>query len=38
MGYTAAFREDLRTPGARILLTADPKLWGGSVELGREVV
>ncbi|MCK9869536.1 hypothetical protein MRI28_07690 [Nocardiopsis dassonvillei] len=21
-----------------MLLTADPKLWGGSVELGREVV
>ncbi|WP_159942087.1 type ISP restriction/modification enzyme [Nocardiopsis sp. FR6] len=37
-GYTAAFREELRTPGIRIPLTADPELWDRAVKIGREVV
>jgi hypothetical protein len=37
-GYTEAFREQLKTPGIRIPLTADPGLWAEAVELGAEVV
>lgn len=37
-GYTAAFGEDLQTPGIRVPLTADPGLWEEAVELGRQVV
>lgn len=37
-GYTATFREELRTPGVRIPLTADPALWSEAIELGSQVV
>lgn len=37
-GYTARFAEDLRTPGVRIPLTADPELWAQAVQLGRRVI
>ncbi|MCO5999828.1 type ISP restriction/modification enzyme [Actinoallomurus rhizosphaericola] len=36
--YTAAFREELRTPGVRVPLTADAELWEESVRLGRRVL
>ncbi len=37
-GYTARFTEELRTPGVRIPLTADPELWAQAVRLGRRVL
>ncbi|QUX24909.1 N-6 DNA methylase [Nocardiopsis sp. MT53] len=37
-GYTAAFAEELETPGIRIPLTATPGLWDEAVGLGRQVV
>ncbi|MEV0227969.1 type ISP restriction/modification enzyme [Nonomuraea sp. NPDC050786] len=37
-GYTSRFREDLRTPGVRIPLTADPELWEKAIRLGRRVL
>jgi hypothetical protein len=36
--FTARFAEDLRTPGIRIPLTADPGLWAEAVELGQRVI
>ncbi|MEV2267786.1 type ISP restriction/modification enzyme [Nonomuraea africana] len=36
--YTARFTEDLRTPGVRVPLTADPKLWAQAVRLGKRVI
>lgn len=37
-GYTARFQDDLSTPGLRIPLTADPKLFAEATELGRRVI
>lgn len=37
-GYTATFREELRTPGVRVPLTADAELWEEAVRLGRRVL
>ncbi|WP_433498127.1 type ISP restriction/modification enzyme [Sphaerimonospora sp. CA-214678] len=37
-GYTAHFAEDLRTPGVRVPLTADPELWAQAVRLGQRVI
>jgi predicted helicase len=36
--FTNRFIEDLRTPGIRVPLTADPALWAEAVELGRRVL
>ena len=36
--FTARFREDLRQPGLRVPLTADPALFDRAVDLGREVI
>lgn len=36
--YTARFQEDLKQPGLRIPLTADPGLFAEAVELGRRVI
>ena len=36
--YTARFKDDLSTPGLRIPLTADPKLFAEAAELGRGVI
>lgn len=37
-GYTARFAEDLRIPGVRVPLTADPELWERAVRLGKRVI
>ncbi|MEV5409494.1 type ISP restriction/modification enzyme [Thermopolyspora sp. NPDC052614] len=37
-GYTARFAENLRTPGVRVPLTADPELWAQAVQLGKRVI
>ncbi|GGK91145.1 hypothetical protein Ppa06_58450 [Planomonospora parontospora subsp. parontospora] len=37
-GYTAHFREELRTPGVRVPLTADAELWREAVRLGERVL
>ncbi|KWW99053.1 N-6 DNA methylase [Carbonactinospora thermoautotrophica] len=37
-GYTERFYAELRTPGVRVPLTADPALWAEAVALGREAV
>jgi hypothetical protein len=36
--YTAKFQDDLSTPGLRIPLTADPKLFAEAAEFGRRVL
>lgn len=36
--YTAKFQDDLSTPGLRIPLTADPKLFTEAARLGRRVI
>ena len=36
--YTAKFQDDLSTPGLRIPLTADLKLFAEATELGRKVI
>lgn len=36
--YTRRFRESLRTPGVRVPLSLDARLWRQAVEVGREVV
>lgn len=36
--YTARFRHELRQPGIRIPLTADPELWREAVACGCEIV
>lgn len=36
--YTAKFQDDLSTPGLRVPLTADPKLFAEAAELGRRVL
>lgn len=37
-GFTRRFATDLTTPGVRLPLTQDPKLWRDAVLLGREVL
>lgn len=37
-GYTARFTDELRQPGVRIPLTADPTLWREAAEIGRTVI
>lgn len=36
--YTARFREDLRQPGLRVPLTADPALFAEATSVGRRIV
>jgi len=36
--FTARFQGDLKQPGLRIPLTADPKLFAKAVEIGRRVI
>lgn len=36
--YTAQFQKDLKQPGLRVPLTADPVLFNEAVALGREVI
>src|SRR5207249_2668872 len=36
--YTARFQKDLAQPGLRIPLTANGKLFGQAVELGRTII
>jgi hypothetical protein len=36
--YTARFAEELKTPGVRVPLTADPQLWSEAVNVGRRVI
>lgn len=36
--FTERFAEDLRTPGIRVPLTADPDTWQAAVETGRRVL
>ena len=37
-GYTRRFREQLKTPGIRIPITLDTKVWRRAVEIGRRVI
>ncbi|SOC47824.1 N-6 DNA Methylase [Blastococcus aggregatus] len=37
-GFAARFAEDLRTPGIRVPLTADPDVWSAAVTLGRRIL
>jgi hypothetical protein len=37
-GYTSRFREELRNPGVRVPLTADPALWTEAVAAGRQLL
>ncbi|MFD7685783.1 type ISP restriction/modification enzyme [Streptomyces sp. NPDC059781] len=37
-GYTERFTDELTTPGIRVPLTLDRRLWEKSVEIGREVI
>jgi len=37
-GFTEHFAEDLRTPGIRVPLTADPATWQEAAEVGRRVL
>lgn len=36
--FTARFQPDLKQPGLRVPLTADPQLFAEAVDLGREVI
>lgn len=36
--FTTRFAEDLRTPGIRVPLTADPEAWSAAVGVGRRVL
>ncbi|MFB9835379.1 type ISP restriction/modification enzyme [Actinoallomurus acaciae] len=36
--YTERFAEQLRTPGVRVPLTADPQLWGEAMSIGHRVI
>lgn len=37
-GFYQRFEEDLRTPGIRVPLTADPQVWADAVDIGRRVL
>lgn len=37
-GYVETFDDELRTPGIRVPITADRRLWDRAVELGRKVL
>jgi hypothetical protein len=37
-GYTTRFREELKNPGIRVPLTADPALWAEAVTVGRQLI
>lgn len=37
-GYTDQFREELRQPGVRVPLTAEPELWHEAVQLGKQII
>jgi hypothetical protein len=37
-GYTHRFQTQLRQPGVRVPLTADPTLWNRAVSIGREIL
>lgn len=37
-GYTRRFQKQLRQPGVRVPLTADPTLWNRAVPIGREIL
>lgn len=37
-GYTKRFREQLKTPGIRVPITMDARLWRRAVEIGRRVI
>ncbi|GLY80588.1 type ISP restriction/modification enzyme [Actinoallomurus iriomotensis] len=37
-GYTRRFQKQLRQPGVRVPLTADPTLWDRAVSIGREIL
>ncbi|MEV1005264.1 type ISP restriction/modification enzyme [Nonomuraea sp. NPDC050202] len=37
-GYTTRFAQELRSPGVRVPLTADPELWARAVRLGKRVI
>ena len=37
-GYTARFADELKTPGIRVPMTADPQLWSEAANLGRQVL
>ncbi len=37
-GYTAKFAQELKQPGVRVPITADPELWTKAVRLGEEVI
>jgi hypothetical protein len=36
--YTSRFANELKNPGIRLPLTADPMLWVGAVQLGRKII
>lgn len=36
--FTGRFTDELTTPGIRVPVTSDPRLWARAVELGRQVV
>jgi hypothetical protein len=37
-GYTARFADELKSPGVRVPLTADPRLWSAAAGIGRQVL
>ncbi|MEU6034687.1 type ISP restriction/modification enzyme [Actinomadura sp. NPDC047616] len=37
-GYTRRFQDELRIPGVRVPLSADPRLWRKSFDIGDELV
>ncbi|MDA2810648.1 N-6 DNA methylase [Nocardiopsis sp. RSe5-2] len=37
-GFVARFQEELKVPGIRIPLSADPDLWQAAVESGRQII
>lgn len=37
-GYTERFADELKTPGIRVPMTADPQLWSEAANLGRQVL
>jgi hypothetical protein len=37
-GYTRRFQKQLRQPGVRVPVTADPALWNRAVPIGREIL